>query len=351
MGAVRSILPRGVSLGAAAALIAASGAIAADTTAPATTTAPPFQLASTIKVGGKPTRIAFGYGAAWTLNTNGSVSRIDAGTGKVVTTSVGPNPRDIRAAYNRIWVLSSTSTTASLVQLQTGNAKKTGKTITIPLGSTKAGAGEPNGANVLGAGSNYVWVAGLTTWSKLGQVDPSSSKVTVKSWPTPRAFAVAASAVWAVNGSSASLQKRKPSNLAVEATFSMAGANAEAAGTLWLTYGGNFLWLSQSTPNDLGQVNKVSPTGGLVKGAVSKNLDIGLNCTAVGSGVWAAQRYDAAGSAPASLVELSTDDLAELGRLALPPGTTTGAVNCVAVGGGFVWVTDGVGAVYKVQPT
>jgi hypothetical protein len=205
---------------------------------------------------------------------------------------------------------------------------------------------------VHGIGSNYVWVAGLTTWSKLAQVDPSSSKVTVKSWPTPRAFVVADSAVWALNGSSASLQKRKPSNLAIEATFSMSGAGAESAGRLWLTYGNNLLWLSQSTPNDLGQINKVSPTSGLVSGAASKNLNIGLNCTSVGSGgVWAAQRYDGLSSTPAALIELSSDNLAELGRLALPPGTSTGAVNCVTVGGGFVWVTDGVGSVYRVQPT
>src|SRR5262245_3576148 len=79
IGPVLSIRRRVVAL-TAAALVAGSAAFAADTTAQATTTAPPFQLVSTIKVGGKPTRVAFGYGAAWTLNTNGSVSRIDAGT-------------------------------------------------------------------------------------------------------------------------------------------------------------------------------------------------------------------------------------------------------------------------------
>jgi hypothetical protein len=88
-----------------------------------------------------------------------------------------------------------------------------------------------------------------------------------------------------------------------------------------------------------------------VKGAVSKGLDIGLTCTSAGAGaVWAAQKADAAIGAPAALVELSQADLSEQARETLPPGASPGAVSCVVVGGGLVWVTDGVGSVFTIQP-
>lgn len=86
-------------------------------------------------------------------------------------------------------------------------------------------------------------------------------------------------------------------------------------------------------------------------GAVSKGLDIGLTCTSAGAGAaWATEGAEAAGGEPALLVRLSQSDLSELARGTLPPGASPGAVSCVAVGGGLVYVTDGVGAVYTIQP-
>jgi hypothetical protein len=147
------------------------------------------------------------------------------------------------------------------------------------------------------------------------------------------------------------LQKRSPSSLKILASLGVGSATGGVAGPMWLTFGASSLWLSQSTPNDLGQVNKVSPSGGLVTGAVSKGLDIGLSCTSVGaSAVWAAQRADPASGAPAALVKLSQTDLAELARETLPPGASPGAVSCVVAGGGLVYVTDGVGSVTTIQP-
>ena len=68
--------------------------------------------------------------------------------------------------------------------------------------------------------------------------------------------------------------------------------------------------MSQSTPNDLGQVNKISPSTGLVSGAVSKGLDIVLSCTSGGAGaVWAAEAADEGAGEPAELVKLSQADL------------------------------------------
>ena len=194
------------------------------------------------------------------------MSRLDTTTGQVPTTSVGPNVRDIRAGYNRIWVLRSTKTTATVVRLNTSNAAKVGNNITIPLGTTVDVGPAVNGANTLGIGSNYVWVAGVRTWQKLASIDPDNAKVVVKSWPIPQAFTAAASALWMVTPNQQTLQKRSPSSLKILASFGVGAATGGTAGTLSLTYGANFLWLSQATPNDLGQINKISPSSGLVDG-------------------------------------------------------------------------------------
>ena len=85
------------------------------------------------------------------------MSRLDTATGQVRTTGVGPNPRDIRAGYSRIWVLRSTKTTATVVRLNTASAAKAGDDITIPLGTTTDVGPTVNGANTLGIGSGDVW--------------------------------------------------------------------------------------------------------------------------------------------------------------------------------------------------
>jgi hypothetical protein len=240
----------------------------------------------------------------------------------VATTSVGPDPRDIRAGYNRIWVLRSTKSTATVVRLNTSSGAKVGNAISIPLGTTVDVGPAVNGANTLGIGSNYVWVAGVGTWQKLASIDPGNAKAVVS-----------------------------PSSLKILASLGVGGATAGTAGTLWLSYGAGSLWLSQATPIDLGQMNTISPSSGLVKGAVSKGLNIGLACTSAGAGaVWAAQRADAGSGAPAALVKLSQTDLSEVARETLPPGANPGAVSCVVAGGGLVWVTDGVGSVFTIQP-
>lgn len=89
--------------------------------------------------------------------------------------------RDIRAGDNRIWVLRSTKTTATVVRLNTSTAAKVGTRIGIPLGTTVDVSPVVNGASTLGIGSNYVWVAGVRTWQKLASIDPSDAKVVVKS--------------------------------------------------------------------------------------------------------------------------------------------------------------------------
>jgi hypothetical protein len=64
-------------------------------------------------------------------------------------------------------VLISIRTKAAIVTLNTAGAKA-GKTISINLGTTTdLGPGGQNGANTLGVGSGFVWVAGIRTTAGL----------------------------------------------------------------------------------------------------------------------------------------------------------------------------------------
>ncbi len=342
----------GVALGALAALGAAGASAGTAPGAQADQAPPAFDVVATTKVGSKPGRLTYGYGAAWTLNGDGSVSRVDATTHAVKTVKLGPNPRDIRAGYNKVWVLTSTKTQAKIFPL-TPDGDPVGSPITVNLGSTvdQGSATNINGANTLGIGSGYVWAAGVTTWQKLARIDPDSGKVVIKTWPIPAAFTAASSALWMVTPNQASIQKRNPSSLAVQATLKVSGFTGGIAQSVWLTSGLNALWLSTATPNDEGGVAKVSPTTGLVPGAVNGDLDIGISCTAAGAGaVWVAQRADALSNTPATLFRLDQTDLKTVSSGTLPVGGTPGGVQCVAVGGGLVYVTDGVGSLHTIQP-
>ena len=74
MRAVRRTVVGGVVLGALAAL-AGTAAAGAGAPSQANQVTSPFNVLSTTKVGPSPNRVTYGFGAAWTLNGNGSVSR------------------------------------------------------------------------------------------------------------------------------------------------------------------------------------------------------------------------------------------------------------------------------------
>ena len=131
----------------------------------------------------------------------------------------------------------------------------------------------------------------------------------------------------------------------------MGGFTGGSQQALWLTYGANFLWLSQTTPNDDGAIAKVSPTSGLVAGATNKGLDIGLTCAAAGAGaVWTTERPDSVGPEPAPAVPPQPDEPGDRGLrdAARRRQSRRGAVRDRRRG--LVYVTDGVGSLYTIQP-
>ena len=333
----------GVALGAVAAFGAAGAAADTGPGAQADQAPPAFNVVSTTKVGSKPGRLTYGYGATWTLNGDGSVSRVDATTHAVKTVKLGPEPARHPGRLQQ--------DLGPHVHEDAGQdlpADGRGRPGGLPdrrstwVRRPTRGPARRTAPTRSASGSGYVWAAGVKTWQKLAKIDPDTSKVTIKTWPIPAAFTAAASALWMVTPNQASIQKRNPSNLSIQTTLKVSGFTGGSAQSLWLTYGANFLWLSSTTPNDDGAIAKVSPTTGLVPGAVSSGLDIGLTCTAAGAGaVWATQRPDGLSGTPALLFRLSQTNLKTVASGTLPIGANPGAVQCVTVGGGLVYVTDG----------
>jgi len=168
-------------------------------------------------------------------------------------------------------VLRSTKSTATVVRLNTSSGAKVGNAISIPLRTT---------------------------------VD-----VVVRSWPIPQAFTVADSALWMVTPNQQTAPEAQPVQPEDPGEPRRGRGDRGDGGDAVAELRGRLPLALQATPNDLGQINKISPSSGLVKGAVS-----------------------------------------EVARETLPPGANPGAVSCVVAGGGLVWVTDGVGSVFTIQP-
>ena len=64
-----------------------------------------------VEVTGNPQRLTFGYGAVWVTNANGTVSRIDPASNRVVATirmpRPGHHPEAIAAGAGMVWVAAS----------------------------------------------------------------------------------------------------------------------------------------------------------------------------------------------------------------------------------------------------
>jgi DNA-binding beta-propeller fold protein YncE len=110
------------------------------------------ELVEEIVVGSRPRRLAVGEGAVWTLNGDGTVSRVDPATSKVAATiKVGRETTggDIAAGAGSVWV-SVPGTPIVRIDPRTNRA-------------VQAFTGDGGGAILVAHGS--VWVsAGSQTW-------------------------------------------------------------------------------------------------------------------------------------------------------------------------------------------
>jgi len=111
------------------------------------------EVVAEVRVGPRPRRLAIGEGGVWTLNGDGTVSRVDPGTNKLVATiAVGRDTArgDIAAGAGSIW-LSLPGTPIVRIDPRTNRA-------------VQAFTGEGGGAILVAHGSLWVAAGPRTTW-------------------------------------------------------------------------------------------------------------------------------------------------------------------------------------------
>ena len=147
------------------------------------------EVIGTTEVGERPLSVAVGDGFAWVTNENdGTVSRIDTGTGEVAgdPITVGEEPSNIRVGAGSVWVANAGSNTVSRIDPETN---RTEQTIRV---------GERPTAVRVGAGS--VWVSN-TDEGTVSRIDPDSGRVTdtIPVGSRPAGVAIDEDVVWVVN--------------------------------------------------------------------------------------------------------------------------------------------------------
>ena len=252
------------------------------------------RIRATIAVGGTPTSVAVGEGAAWVLNADDqTVTRVDGRTRAVRTFGSGGVPTDLAAGAGALWV---------------GNGKRTRAQFIGPVATS------------------------------IVRVDPSTTAVhAAVRLPDPKGFtsnlqqdhvAVTHDAVWAVNPD-ASVSRVDPRTDEVSTVVRRLDAGAVAAGDgdVWA------LGLDSA-------LARIDPR----TGAVDKRIQVAANALsaiAVGAGaVWAAAPYDG--------TVWRIDPEPRLVQRTIDVGT---GVTDVAYGLGSVWALNSLrGTISRIDP-
>ena len=222
-----------------------------------------------ITVGRDPAGVAAGDGAVWVANSGDrSVSWINPSTTTVVKrVPVGNGPTGIALGDGAVWVANSLDNSVSRIDADTG---KVVATIGV--------AGTPSG---VAAGLGAVWVSNATD-NTVSRISPSSNAV-VRSIPVgngPRAIAVGADAVWVANSLDGTVSRIDPASDTVMATVGVGdgpSAVAVSPGAVW------------AASEVRGTVTRLDPD----TNTVARTIDIGsapAGAAVVGDGLWVTTR-------------------------------------------------------------
>ena len=309
------------------------------------------RLRATIRVGGTPTSVAVGAGAAWVLNADDqTITRVDERTRAVRTFGSGGVPTDLAAGAGALWVGNGKRTRAQFVgPVATSVVRVDPETTAVraavrlpePGGVTSnlqqdhiavardaVWAVNPDAtvsridprtdrvsavvrrlqAGAVAAGDEGVWALGLD--SSLARVDPGTAAVDKRirvAANTLSAIAVGAGAVWAAAPYDGTVWRVDPGPRVVQRTIDVGSGVTDVA------YGHGSVWALNSLR---GTVSRIDPRTNRVTAEVA--LGNTPRQLAVGSeGVW----VTVAGAAGAPLAAAGD---APRGGPALPAGTCGG---------------------------
>jgi DNA-binding beta-propeller fold protein YncE len=299
-------------------------------------TAPPVSpspVIARVEVPGNPQRLAFGYGAVWVTNSNGTVSRIDPASNQVTATISLPRqgrlPEAIAAGAGMVWVAASAGVVWRIDPStnQVVGKVDTGRLLYKPIG--------------LAVEDDAVWVVccansapGRHPDSKLIRIDPAANRVTARIAVRGDPFAVATDpgAVWVATAQGPVERVDRATNQVVaviSAGGPLGGAQAIAVG-----HGG--IWLAD--PGD-SVVLRIDPA---TNRTIARIPVAGANHLAVdGSGIWVVSGYEAA------LVQV---DPATNRPVSTVPVRYLRDLKGVTAGAGSVWTTSGT-TVTRIDPS
>jgi YVTN family beta-propeller protein len=182
----------------------------------------------TIAVGGRPAAVAFGAGSLWVADSDArSVAQIDPGSNAVEQRlDVGNAPRGLAVVDGTLWVLSGD---AAIERLDLGRARVT-QTVRL--------AAKPT---AIAASAGSLWVAseeGGTVW----RIDPRTGTAlrSIRVGNGPSAIAAGAGAVWVVNRHDGTLSRIDAATGTVSWTVPVGtdpAAVAAGAGAVWVAGG------------------------------------------------------------------------------------------------------------------
>ena len=145
-------------------------------------------------------QVATGEGAVWVANEEGTVSRVDAATRRVVQRiTVGRDPAGVAAGHGAVWVANSGDRSVSWINPSTNTVVKR-----VPVG---------NGPTGIALGDGAVWVANSLD-NSVSRIDADTGKVvaTIGVGGTPSGVAAGLGAVWVSNATDGTVSRISPSS-------------------------------------------------------------------------------------------------------------------------------------------
>jgi streptogramin lyase len=299
---------------------------------PTTPPDPPSPVVARIDVPGNPQRLAFGFGAVWVTNSNGTVSRIDPGSDRVVATiplpRPGRRPEAIAIGAGMVWVAASTGIVWRIdpARNQVVGKVDTGRLLYKPIS--------------LAVQDDAVWVVccanaapGRHPDGKLIRIDPVGGRVAARIAVRGDPFAVAADpqSVWVATAQGPAERVDRVANRVA----AVIPAGGPLGGTQAVAVGHGGVWLAD--PGD-SVVLRIDPA---TNRTVARIPVAGAHHLAMDeAGVWAVSGYEAA------LVQV---DPASNRLVATVPVRYLRDLKGLTAGAGSVWATTGT-TVTRIDP-
>jgi YVTN family beta-propeller protein len=253
-------------------------------------------------------QVAAGEGAVWVASEDGTVSRVDAATRRVVQRiPVGRDPAGVAAGDGAVWVTTSGDRSVSWINPATNTVVK----------RTTVG----NGPTGIALGDGAVWVANSLDNSVV-RINAATGKVvtTIPVSGTPSGIAAGLGAVWVSNASDGTVSRISPSSNEVVRPIPV------GTGPRAIAVGADAVWVANSLD---GTVSRIDPASDTVVATVG--VGDSPSAVAVGRGaVWAASEV----RGTLTRIDPDTNTVARTIKVASAPAAA-------AVAGDSLWVATG----------